>query len=45
MTNLNQFFKEILELNFVSGGYQESEHEIAVENALFSNGFLNKSID
>jgi hypothetical protein len=44
MTNLNQFFKEILELNFVSGGYQESEHEIAVENALFSNGFLKSKI-
>ena len=44
MTNLNQFFKEILELNFVSGGYQESEHEITVENVLISNGFLKSKI-
>jgi hypothetical protein len=27
MANLNQFFKEILELNFVSGGYQLSKHD------------------
>jgi hypothetical protein len=45
MTNLKQFFKEILELNFVSGGYQVSEHENAVEDALISNGFLKSKIE
>jgi len=44
MANLNQFFKEILELNFVSGGYQVSEHEVSVENTLISNGFLKSKI-
>lgn len=44
MTNLNQFFKEILKLNYASGGYQVSEHEDAVENALISNGFLKSKI-
>jgi hypothetical protein len=42
--NLSKFFEEILKLNFVSGGYQESEHEIAVENSLISSGFLKSKI-
>jgi len=44
MMNLSKFFEEILKLNFVSGGYQESEHEIAVENSLISSGFLKSNI-
>ena len=45
MANLNQFFKEILELNFVSGGYQVSEHEVSVENTLISNQYFRQLLD
>jgi hypothetical protein len=42
MASLKKFFEEALKLEYVSGGYQESQHEFAVESLLINNGF-NKS--
>jgi len=38
-TNLKGFFKDVLDMKYFSGGYQNSPHESQIKNLLISRGF------